>query len=279
MTSPESDSHARWWPSAHGFPPGGEDELFVKLHVLLTGFGGRFPDSEVADFRDMVIDKLEYLPEAIVLAAIELNVALTRSEINMIIEISRGFWPRRGDPRHIDQVPLTDTMTDGGHRFVSRPEVAPDYANDPEPPGPPPDPAPVPNVVNLPVAEAAEVLRYAGFQVRVEGEGAQVTSQFPSAGVRVRGGTTVVIAAGGDVGGVEAYSSVTVPDLKGLSRQEAADRLARLGLRLDAHGEGKAVNQDPLPGARVPPDSYVRVEFQPGEGEPVEPENGSADGP
>lgn len=128
MTSPESEFHARWWPSAHGFPPG-EDELYVKQHVLLFGFAGRFADEEVADFRVGLIRWPESLLTGIVLTAIESEVPLTRPEVNLIVELSRAFWPKRGDPPHIDQVPLTDELTDGGHRFVARPEVGRDYAD------------------------------------------------------------------------------------------------------------------------------------------------------
>ncbi|HEX6989150.1 MAG TPA: PASTA domain-containing protein, partial [Bacillota bacterium] len=151
--------------------------------------------------------------------------------------------------------------------------------NEVEPEGPPRYPAMVPNVVNLTVAEAVEVLRYAGFSAQVQGEGAQVTAQFPNAGVRVTAGATVVIAAGGELQGAERQEIVTVPDLTGLDRHAAAERLAQVGLRLDPHGEGEAFAQDPAAGQRVPQGTFVRVEFQPPEGAPAEPENGSQTGP
>ncbi|HEX6989353.1 MAG TPA: penicillin-binding transpeptidase domain-containing protein [Bacillota bacterium] len=151
--------------------------------------------------------------------------------------------------------------------------------NEVEPEGPPRYPAVVPNVVNLTVAEAVEVLRYAGFSAQVQGEGTQVTAQFPNAGVRITAGATVVLAAGGEIQGAERQEVVTVPDLTGLDRRAAAERLAQVGLRLDPHGEGEAHAQDPAAGQRVPQGTFVRVEFQPPEGAPAEPENGSQTGP
>lgn len=144
---------------------------------------------------------------------------------------------------------------------------------------PPPHPALVPNVVNLSVDEAVQILRYAGFVPRVQGEGPQVTAQFPGAGVRVVAGTTVVVAAGGEIQGVDRQAVVTVPDLAGLDRRGAAERLAEVGLRLDPHGDGTAVAQDPEPGRRVPAGTFVRVEFEPEDEPPAEAEDGSATGP
>src|SRR5690606_39008250 len=144
--------------------------------------------------------------------------------------------------------------------------------------GPPPNPAVVPNVVNLTVGEAVEVLRYAGFTAEVRGEGPQVTAQFPNAGVRITAGATVVIAAGGEIQGVERQEVVTVPDLTGLDRRAAAERLAQVGLRLDPHGDGEAAAQDPAPGRRVPVGTFVRVEFVPVAGEAPEAGDGSEPG-
>ncbi|HEY8450196.1 MAG TPA: penicillin-binding transpeptidase domain-containing protein, partial [Bacillota bacterium] len=159
-------------------------------------------------------------------------------------------------------------------------EIQPTYTREPTPTGPPPpEPAVVPNVVNLTVDEATAIVRYAALEPEVRGEGTVVTGQFPSAGVRIPAGSRVVLDAGGDLGSVEAVTPVTVPNLRGLTRQEAAERLAAVGLRLDAHGEGVAVSQEPAPGQRVPGQSYVRVTFSPGQGPPAAPENSATSGP
>lgn len=151
--------------------------------------------------------------------------------------------------------------------------------NQVDPGGPPPNPAVVPNVVNLSVGEAVEVLRYAGFTAQVQGEGHQVTAQFPNAGVRITAGATVVVAAGGEIQGADRQEVVTVPDLTGMDRRGAAEKLAQVGLRLDPHGEGAAAAQDPEAGRRVPAGTFVRVEFAPEEQEPPEAEDGSETGP
>lgn len=157
--------------------------------------------------------------------------------------------------------------------------VEPSYTESQDPPGPMGEPTLVPNVVNLLVEEALEVLRYAGFDTEVRGEGRQVTDQFPSAGVRVPPGSKVIITAGGVDIQPDGEQPVTVPNLIGLSRSEAAAQLSVLGLRLDAHGDGIAISQEPSAGAKAPKGSFVRVIFEPPEDEETAPEAGVVNGP
>jgi stage V sporulation protein D (sporulation-specific penicillin-binding protein) len=57
--------------------------------------------------------------------------------------------------------------------------------------------------------------------------------------------------------------AVAVPDVRGMSMRAAASCLERAGLRLVARGTGRAVKQEPTPGAALPPGGVVRVEFAP----------------
>jgi cell division protein FtsI/penicillin-binding protein 2 len=52
-----------------------------------------------------------------------------------------------------------------------------------------------------------------------------------------------------------------MPDLRGQSVRDVARMCAQLGVRLEARGEGRAVRQNPDPGAEIDPGQIVRVDF------------------
>jgi beta-lactam-binding protein with PASTA domain len=52
-----------------------------------------------------------------------------------------------------------------------------------------------------------------------------------------------------------------MPDLRGQSVRDALRTCARLGLRLEARGEGFAVQQNPGAGSEIDPGQVVRVDF------------------
>lgn len=157
-------------------------------------------------------------------------------------------------------------------------EVEPDYSHDTEPVAPMGEPTLVPDVAGLTVEEAEKVLQYAGFTTEVHGDGPVVTGQFPTAGARIRPGSKVVLVTGGATI-TESVETVEVPDVTGLTRNEAAAALTSVGLRLDAHGEGVAVEQEPPPGDEAPKGSFVRVLFVAEAGEDQLPDAGSVSGP
>jgi len=53
-----------------------------------------------------------------------------------------------------------------------------------------------------------------------------------------------------------------MPDLRGQSVRDVARLCARLGLRLEARGDGRALRQTPDPGVEIPSGQVVRVEFE-----------------
>lgn len=119
----------------------------------------------------------------------------------------------------------------------------------------------VPNVRNLPLARAERILREAGFAARPEGVGAYVVDQTPKPGARVPRGTEVILTFF-DVPPLWE-GIITVPDVAGMTVEEAAAFLASAYLRLEMEGDGVAVEQDPGPGAPVPRGTPVRVRFAP----------------
>jgi cell division protein FtsI (penicillin-binding protein 3) len=54
---------------------------------------------------------------------------------------------------------------------------------------------------------------------------------------------------------------ITVPDFAGLTLRTVSEELRKLGLRADATGSGRAVAQQPSPGARVRSGTVVKVRF------------------
>jgi cell division protein FtsI (penicillin-binding protein 3) len=58
-----------------------------------------------------------------------------------------------------------------------------------------------------------------------------------------------------------AERALLMPDIRGRSVREAQRICARLGLELEAHGDGRAVGQSPAAGAHIEAGQTVRVEF------------------
>ncbi len=55
--------------------------------------------------------------------------------------------------------------------------------------------------------------------------------------------------------------ALLMPDLRGRSVRDAARVCAQLGLEFEAHGEGRAVQQRPMAGARIESGQVVRIDF------------------
>ncbi|MBC7339800.1 MAG: PASTA domain-containing protein [Firmicutes bacterium] len=93
----------------------------------------------------------------------------------------------------------------------------------------------------------------------------------PEAGtVGGAGATRGGAPARGEAGAAPAAASgtvepgtVPVPDVRGMSMRAAARCLEQAGLRMVARGTGRAVRQDPGPGAGLPPGGTVQVDFAP----------------
>lgn len=120
--------------------------------------------------------------------------------------------------------------------------------------------AEVPQVINLPVAEATKALQKAGLTVRLEETGERVTDQIPKPGSRVPKGTNVLLYTDNS-----RYLSgeVTVPDCVGLSLTDAANVLTDVGLMISPAGAGNSiVRQEPAPGSKVVPGVSVHVFFE-----------------
>ena len=60
---------------------------------------------------------------------------------------------------------------------------------------------------------------------------------------------------------VATKRAAVLPDMRGQSVRDVARMCAQLGLRLEARGEGRAVRQNPEPGAEIDPGQIIRVDF------------------
>ena len=87
-----------------------------------------------------------------------------------------------------------------------------------------------------------------------EDEGAAATGALSMPVVEARGDGTVVYAAA-------SARALLMPDLRGRSVRDVARICERLGLELEARGEGRALRQSPEVGAAVASGQTVRIEF------------------
>jgi len=117
----------------------------------------------------------------------------------------------------------------------------------------------VPSVVGRPAAAARTTLKAAGLAVKVEEvfdakvPAGQVISQDPEAGINVKAGTAVLVTVS------KGAQYISVPDLKGMTRENAVAQLKSIGLTVgDVTGEYNSkmagdlvMRQNPKPGAKL----------------------------
>ncbi len=119
----------------------------------------------------------------------------------------------------------------------------------------------VPDVVNLPMAEAISLLNARGLKVKVSGNGNIVWQQTPQPRTKLQPGTQVIISMS-PFDKDNKDGEVTIPDLQGKSMREVAKILSDLGLHLIPEGYGLAYEQSPAAGKVVTRGSSIKVKFQ-----------------
>ncbi|MGE5454148.1 MAG: penicillin-binding transpeptidase domain-containing protein, partial [Methylocystaceae bacterium] len=121
----------------------------------------------------------------------------------------------------------------------------------------------IPNLVNLPLADALDELKQRGLNAKVDGDGLLVREQNPQAETLVNPGSRVILMMStAPSGRINAYQ-VTVPDLSGKSMKEVARLLSQVGLKLESHGYGMAEKQEPEAGSTLKAGSLIKVWFKP----------------
>ncbi len=115
------------------------------------------------------------------------------------------------------------------------------------------------DVRNKTVSEAKKILENAGLSVIVSGDDSEiVTDQVPKPGVSLLQGSTVNIYSAEN----DARTSVTVPDLKGMSLAQAKNSLKSKHLNINITGSGTVVSQDPMAGTTVEEGTIINVTLQ-----------------
>ena len=124
----------------------------------------------------------------------------------------------------------------------------------------------VPEVTGLTRKEAEQRLKTLGFTANYQGSGETVLGQIPAAGQTLPGGSELLLY----LEEIPETRLVTVPDLVGKTRQQAADAAGSLGLYIlptgnpELSGNVKAVSQDPQPGEKAAIGSTVTLLFADG---------------
>ena len=116
------------------------------------------------------------------------------------------------------------------------------------------------NVVGKTIVEAKNILENTGFDVvfNIEGDANStiVTEQFPKPGAQLQANSTICLYSVEN----EDRISVTVPNIKGMSVEQATNALKSQNLNIKIEGSGgTVVSQDPLPDALVEEGSIVNV--------------------
>ncbi len=102
----------------------------------------------------------------------------------------------------------------------------------------------LPNVTNKTVTEAKKIIEAAGFKPKISVSGDEnsllVKSQVPIAGTQLINGATILLYSEEN----DTRTSVTVPDLRGMSAEEATNALKSKSLNISISGKGYVTGQD-----------------------------------
>ncbi len=119
----------------------------------------------------------------------------------------------------------------------------------------------IPNVTNKTVTEAEKILKNAGLDVNLSVSGDKnstlVTAQVPSANTKVLMNSIVTLYSEEN----SVRTSVTVPDLTGLSLSQAKDLLKEKNLNISYTGSGLVVSQSKKEGDKVEESSIIDVKL------------------
>ena len=112
----------------------------------------------------------------------------------------------------------------------------------------------VPYVIGMAAADAAATIEQAGLSPDGAAEGT-VVEQMPEAGARIAPGETVSMR----VEVAEPDNGCVVPDVVGMSANDAAAAITQAGLSVDGGSEGMVVDQMPNAGAVLSPGETVSI--------------------
>lgn len=120
----------------------------------------------------------------------------------------------------------------------------------------------VPNVTGRPVGEVLPLLKNEGFDYRELGRGNVICDQVPKPGAKVNTGTRINLYLDPAAKQEAQQRKIMVPNFQGLSLRKVNQITAELGMRLEAHGLGVAISQEPAPGTVVEHGTLLKVQFE-----------------
>ena len=118
----------------------------------------------------------------------------------------------------------------------------------------------VPDVRNMIIEEAGKTLndidlKYTTEYVQITDK-SKVIDQFPLPGTEVQAGSIIDLYLK-----QKEEATIQVPYLSGKTREEVVKTLEKIGLSYELKGDGKVINQNPLPGEKITNDTKIVVEF------------------
>ena len=117
----------------------------------------------------------------------------------------------------------------------------------------------VPDVRNKTVSEAEKILKNSGFSTKTyvngDANNTLVVDQTPKPGVSLSKNSVVVLYGEGN----DVATSVTVPDLKGMTASQASNTLKEKNLNISIEGSGTVISQDAAKDEQVPEGTVIKV--------------------
>ena len=120
----------------------------------------------------------------------------------------------------------------------------------------------VPDVKGMDVESARSAVQDAGLSCVFDGGEGVVVSQLPAAGASMEAGSLMMIYVD-NLTELRDNGKVIIPDVSGLSVQQANQLLRSYGLKMQITGSGLAVSQSPAAGEEAYPTASVEVHFEP----------------
>lgn len=117
----------------------------------------------------------------------------------------------------------------------------------------------VPDIRNKTIAEAEKALKNVGFSVKTYIDGDKntilVKDQMPKPGIQLQKNSIIILYGEGS----SVSTSVSVPDLKGMTAAQANNVLKVKNLNILSEGTGTIITQDPVKEEQVPEGSVIKV--------------------
>ena len=117
----------------------------------------------------------------------------------------------------------------------------------------------VPNITNKTVTESKKILEEAGFKTKIttseDPNSLLVKEQVPKPGVSLNSGAIVLLYSEEN----EVRTSVSVPDLKGMSAAQATNALKSKNLNIVIEGSGTVISQDYTANSSVEEGTVIKV--------------------